>query len=59
MKTTIQQKSNHTTKDESMTLLLLLSYNKMKLYNENFSANAEAQKKNGTHDKQVSQPYRY
>jgi hypothetical protein len=30
-------KSNETIKEENMTLLLMLSYNKMKLYNENFS----------------------
>lgn len=30
-------KSNETTKEREMTLMLLLSYNKMKLYNENFS----------------------
>ena len=45
MKTTVQQKSKETTKDENMTLLLLLSYNKMKLYNENFSS-ASAVNKN-------------
>jgi len=30
-------KSNETIKEHEMTLMLLLSYNKMKLYNENFS----------------------
>jgi hypothetical protein len=30
-------KSDETTKEHEMTLMLLLSYNKMKLYNENFS----------------------
>lgn len=30
-------KSNETIKEQEMTLLLLISYNKMKMYNENFS----------------------
>jgi len=32
-----QLKSKETTIDENMTLFLLLAYNKMKMYNENFS----------------------
>ena len=30
-------KSSETTNEQNMTLFLMLSYNKMKLYNENFS----------------------
>lgn len=37
-------KSKETIKDENMTLLLMLSYNKMKMYNENFSNLPESNK---------------
>ncbi|MBS1494919.1 MAG: hypothetical protein JST55_15500 [Bacteroidetes bacterium] len=37
-------KSLQTTKEQEMTLMLLMSYNKMKLYNENFSNLPQATK---------------
>ncbi|MBX7047024.1 MAG: hypothetical protein K1X86_14435 [Ignavibacteria bacterium] len=37
MNSSINKESEETTKEQNMTLLLLLSYNRMKLYNENFS----------------------
>jgi hypothetical protein len=41
-------KSNETIKEQEMTLMLLMSYNKMKLYNENFSNLPRASKEKET-----------
>lgn len=48
MNSQTQLKSKETIADENMTLFLLLAYNKMKMYNENFSLETVSEKTHKT-----------